>query len=274
VELEDGRTVRARQFVASTVDVPQTFRQMVGLDRLPAEYRAKVESFQHTKWALFGLHLSMREAPNYKAAAFDPNVNQALKYNIGIESVDQILAQQRQVAERKIPSPIAFGAGNLTVIDPTQAPKGMATAYGWMVVPNAPDGDPANFDKIKHDLGDQMIELWSQYAPNVKPSNILEKHVWTPYDYTRDLINMVEGDIFMGSFTGEQTMWNHFGYRTPIPNLYMAGSPTHPGGAVSGGGGYIASRVIAEDLGLRPWWTPVDARKSLEAIADGEKVRV
>jgi len=274
VELEDGRTIRARQFVASTVDVPQTFRQMVGLDRLPAEYRAKIESFQHTKWALFGLHLSMREAPNYRAAEFDPHVNTALKYNIGIESVEQILAQQRQVADKKVPSPIAFGAGNITVIDPTQAPKGMATAYGWMVVPSAPNGDPANFDKIKHDLGEQMIELWSQYAPNVKPSNILEKHVWTPYDYTRDLINMVEGDIFMGSFTGEQTMWNHFGYRTPIPNLYMAGSPTHPGGAVSGGGGYIASRVIAEDLGLRTWWTPVDARKSLEAIAEGEKVRV
>ena len=44
----------------------------------------------------------------------------------------------------------------------------------------------------------------------------------------------------MGSFAGDQTMWNHFGYRTPIEGLYMAGSPTHPGGAISGGGGYIA----------------------------------
>ena len=50
---------------------------------------------------------------------------------------------------------------------------------------------------------------------------------------------MVRGDIFMGSFAGDQTMWNHFGYRTPIAGLYMAGSPTHPGGAISGGGGYI-----------------------------------
>lgn len=274
VELEDGRLIRARQFVASTVDVPQTFKQMVGLDRLPADYRSKVEKFKHTAWALFGLHLSLRESPNYKAASFDPHVNMALKYNIGIDSVDQIISQQRQVAQGKIPEPIAFGAGNITVLDPSQAPKGNATGYGWMVVPNKPDGDPANFDKIKHELSERMIELWARYAPNVKPSNILAKHIWTPYDYTRDLINMVEGDIFMGSFSGEQTMANHFGYRTPIKDLYMAGSPTHPGGAISGGGGYIASRVIADDLGLRKWWDPVDARKSLEAIAEGEKVHV
>ncbi len=47
---------------------------------------------------------------------------------------------------------------------------------------------------------------------------------------------MVDGDIFVGSLAGDQTMWNHFGYRTPIPNLYMAGSATHPGGGgISGG---------------------------------------
>ena len=40
-------------------------------------------------------------------------------------------------------------------------------------------------------------------------------------------------------------MWNHFGYRTPIDGLYMAGSPAHPGGAISGGAGYIGARIIA-----------------------------
>ena len=54
----------------------------------------------------------------------------------------------------------------------------------------------------------------------------------------------------------------------PIEGLYMAGSPTHPGGAISGGGGYVASRVIAEDLGLEPWWEPVDIRKSLAEIGE------
>jgi hypothetical protein len=50
----------------------------------------------------------------------------------------------------------------------------------------------------------------------------------------------------------------------------MAGSPTHPGGSISGGGGYIASRLIAEDLGLKLWWNPMDARHHLEALAQKE----
>jgi hypothetical protein len=79
---------------------------------------------------------------------------------------------------------------------------------------------------------------------------------------------MVRGDIFMGSFAGDQTMWRHFGYRTPVTGLYMVGSPTHPGGAISGGGGYISAGVIARDLGITPWWQPVDARSALAAIAD------
>src|SRR5215471_4485331 len=59
--------------------------------------------------------------------------------------------------------------------------------------------------------------------------NIIGSYVYTARDYTRELINMRNGDIFMGAFNAEQVMYNHFGYRTPIPNLYMASSSGHPG---------------------------------------------
>jgi hypothetical protein len=36
-------------------------------------------------------------------------------------------------------------------------------------------------------------------------------------------------------------MYNHFGYRRRSTRLYMAGSACHPGGAISGGGGYISA---------------------------------
>jgi len=75
---------------------------------------------------------------------------------------------------------------------------------------------------------------------------------------------MKDGDIFMGTFSAEQVMYNHFGYRTPLPNLYMAGSACHPGGAISGGAGYITAGLIAQDLGIKPWWKPEDARQALE----------
>lgn len=80
---------------------------------------------------------------------------------------------------------------------------------------------------------------------------------------------MRHGDIFMGALNSEQVMYNHFGYRTPIENLYMAGSACHPGGAISGGAGYITAAVIADDLGLSPWWKPWNAAEDLRSLADG-----
>lgn len=271
VELEDGRTIRARQFVASTVDVPQTFRKMVGFEQLPQEYRTKVENFKQTNWTLFGLHLCLKEAPRHLGTDFDANVNQALKINLGCESLEQLFALHDEVAQGKIPSRVSFGTGQITVFDPSQAPRGHHTAYAWHAMPYAPDGDPGNIEAVKEEFADRMLEKWREFAPNMTKDNILARFIWTANDYSKEIINMVEGDIFMGSFSGSQSMWNHFGYRTPIEGLYMAGSPTHPGGAISGGGSYIASRIIAEDLGLKPWWNPVDVRTSLRKLAEAEK---
>jgi phytoene dehydrogenase-like protein len=263
VELEDGRTIRATQFVASTVDVPQTFRKMVGLEQLPKAYQEKVARFKQTNWSLFGLHLSLKEAPRHLGSDFDPHVNEALKINLGCESLEQLFALHHEVGEGRIPSRVSFGSGQITMFDPSQAPRGHHTAYAWHAMPYAPGGDPNNIESAKEEFAERMLDKWREYAPNMTPDNVLAKYIWTANDYTKELINMVNGDIFMGSFAGEQSMWNHFGYRTPIKGLYMAGSPTHPGGAISGGGGYIASRIIADDLGLKKWWRPVDARESL-----------
>jgi hypothetical protein len=45
----------------------------------------------------------------------------------------------------------------------------------------------------------------------------------------------------------------------------MAGSSGHPGGAISGGAGYITAGIIARDLGVKLWWRPADAAAALEA---------
>lgn len=271
VELLDGRAFKARHFVASTIDVPQTFARMVGLEQLPSAYREHIADFKQTAWTLFGIHLALRELPRYTSTDFDANINRALKYNIGCETLEQLFDLHHQVAEGRIPSELSFGTGHLTYFDPSQAPAGCHTAYGWHAMPFDPGGDPENIEPVKAEFAARMIEKWREYAPNLTDDNILHTWVYTANDYTRELINMVRGDIFMGSFAGEQTMWNHFGYRTPINGLYMAGSPTHPGGAISGGGGYIASRVIVDDLGLTPWWEPVDVRRALQQIAEPAK---
>jgi len=270
VELTDGRSLTARNFVASTLDVPQTFRRLVGFDQLPQAYRTKVDAFKHTAWTLFGVHLALREAPRYVGSDFDPNLNKALKFNVGCESLEELFGLHDEVAAGKIPERVSFGTGHITQFDPSQAPPGHHTAYAWHAMPFDPGGDPANIEPVKHEFTERILEKWREYAPNLTRDNILHAWTYTAHDYSREITNMVRGDIFMGSFAGEQSMWNHFGYRTPVEGLYMAGSPTHPGGAISGGAGYIVSRIIAEDLGLQPWWEPVDVRAALRDAAGVE----
>lgn len=268
VVLLDGRELRAREFIASTVDVQQTFGDMLHDVDLPAAFAEKVRAFHNTDWTLFGLHLALKQPPQYSSASFDPNINRALKYNIGSESVAALEQAHAEVEAAHVPSQIQFGAGALTQLDPTQAPPGAHTAYAWHVVPFEPDGDPEKLNAIRHDVADAILAKWREYAPNMTPDNILATHTYTAYEYAKELINMKRGDIFMGALNSQQVMHNHFGYRTPIDGLYMAGSATHPNGGISGGSGYIAAGLIGRDIGAKLWWAPRDAESELLAFAD------
>ena len=73
----------------------------------------------------------------------------------------------------------------------------------------------------------------------------------TPLDLEREF-GLTQGNIFQGELSLEQLFflrpvpgWAY--YRTPIQNLYMCGSATHPGGGIMGANGRIASQVILKE---------------------------
>jgi phytoene dehydrogenase-like protein len=264
VELADGTTLRARRFVASTLDVHQTFDDMIGRSALPAAVRDKLERFKYTAWTLFGVHFALNESPRFKAASFDENLNTALKWNVGAESIADLLSAHEDVKRGRVPRIVQFGSGALSANDPTQAPPGKHTTYAWHVMPFDPDLGNQTWEEFEGEFTERIIERFAHYAPNMTRRNILKTYTYTARTYGAELVNMRSGDIFMGAFSADQVMYNHFGYRTPIEGLYMAGSACHPGGAISGGAGYIVAGIVARELGLKPWWKPVDARKALE----------
>ncbi|MBX3551941.1 MAG: NAD(P)/FAD-dependent oxidoreductase [Pseudolabrys sp.] len=264
IALADGRTVRATQFVASTLDVHQTFEKLVGRAQLPQPFLNKVDQFQYTKWSLFGLHLALNESPRFAAEKFDPNINRAQKWSIGAETMDDLFSAHEDTKAGRVPKVIQFGAGPLSLLDPTQAPPGKATTYAWHVMPLNPDIGGQDYESFKEEFSDKIIETWAKVCPNMTDKNVLARYVYTGREYTQEMINMREGDIFMGAFNADQVMYNHFGYKTPIPNLYCAGSSGHPGGAISGGAGYITAGLIARELGVPLWWTPWNAREAFD----------
>jgi phytoene dehydrogenase-like protein len=265
IALADGRTVRAK-FIASTLDVHQTFERLIGGEQFPEPFRRKLNAFQYTPWVLYGLHLALHESPRFAAASFDPNIDRALKWSIGAETMEDLFAAHRDVQAGRVPKLVQSGSGPLSLLDPTQAPPGKHTTYAWHVMPLSPDLGGQDYYEFQEEFADKIIETWARYCPNMTSKNIIALSIYTARDYGRELINMRSGDIFMGAFNAEQVMYNHFGYRSPITNLYNAGSAGHPGGAISGGSGYITAGIIARDLGLELWWKPWDARVALEAM--------
>lgn len=266
IALTDGRTVRAKQFVASTIDAHQTFERLVGREQLPEAYRKKLDGFQYTAWTLFGLHLALHESPRFAAEKFDPNINRAMKWSIGAENMEDLYAAHKDVEAGRIPEIIQFGSGPLSLLDPTQAPPGKHTTYAWHVMPEFKDMPERDYETFKEEFAEKILDTFARYCPNMTRENVIGQYVYTAREYVQELPNMRGGDIFMGAFNSEQVMYNHFGYRTPVTNLYMAGSACHPGGGISGGAGYISAGLIADDLDLKPWWTPWDARRAIDAL--------
>ena len=267
IVLRNGKTVRAKQFVSSTIDVHQTFEKLIGREQLPEAFGKKLDDFQYTGWTLFGLHLALNESPRFAAEAFDPNINRVQKWSIGADTMDDLTSAFDDVSAGRVPEIIQFGSGPLSLLDPSQAPPGKHTTYAWHVMPRHPDIGGEDYEDFKEEFSEKIIERFAEYCPNMTKKNIIGKYAYTAEEYTAEYPNMRNGDIFCGALSADQVMYNHFGYHTPIENLYMSGSATHPGGAISGGAGYITAGIIANDLGIAPWWRPWDAEAALEAMA-------
>jgi phytoene dehydrogenase-like protein len=268
VTTAEGRSYGASEFVASAVNPHLTFEDFVGLgnveESLAAGIEDEIEDFRYTDWSLLGTHFALEEPPEYPTDDV-PELNNALKHNVGLETVGDIMEAHDAMVDREYPIP-AFGGGALTIFDRTQAPDGHHTAYAWQVAPYDLDGNPENWNEVRDEAPERTIEAWGEYAHNMTADNVIHSHTYTPRQIPLTNVNMVNGGIFIGALTDDQTLDEHIGYRTPIDNLFTIGSSSHPGGAISGGSGYIGAKVIHEELEHDPWWHPVDVRGALENL--------
>lgn len=264
VIMNDGQKIKAAKLVASSVDVPQTFLELVGEDNLESNFVAKVKGFKFSKFPLFGVHLALNEPLHYTAAEFDPDINQGFNYNIGLECLEDYFEHEKEIDAGNPPQKPGMQCAQPTLHDPIQAPVGKHTAFLWQMAPyNIDKGGAAEWDTIKEDYMEVCLERWRQYAPNLNRDNIIAHYIFTPLDVERKLINMRYGDHCVGRALHDQMLDNRpfpelKPYRTPIERLYLCGASTHPFGNITGAPGYNAARVICEDLKLKIWWDPPD----------------
>jgi phytoene dehydrogenase-like protein len=107
------------------------------------------------------------------------------------------------------------------------------------------------WDGERDRLGDVTTRTIAQYAPGFE-STIVARQVITPLDLER-IYGLTGGHIFHGELALDQFFitrpllgWAR--YRTPIRNLYLCGSGTHPGTGLNGRSGAMAAKEILKAL--------------------------
>jgi phytoene dehydrogenase-like protein len=136
-----------------------------------------------------------------------------------------------------------------SLTDPTLAPAGKHVMSIYMQY--APYKLKGDWEDQRKALGQTVVQTLAQYAPNL-PEMILTHQIITPLDL-EEVYGLTGGQIFHGDLALDQffTMrplldWAR--YKTPIRNLYLCGSGTHPGAGLTGGSGANAAREIIKEL--------------------------
>ena len=249
VETSSGRKLSAK-VVASTVDIQTTFETLLEEEHRPKDLLEQIRNYQREEFSLFAVHAALDEAPQITAK--DQNVQQALRWTLGFESVEDIQEHISQVQAGELPSRLGAFVSCPSLHDPSQALPGKHTFLIWQIVPAQLKS--GNWKDVVASYRDQVVDWVAEYIPNVNRDQLLRPNALSPGDFITKW-HYPQGTIFGGKAAGDQLGATRpipelADYRTPIKNLYLGGAYMHPGAGIEGAPGYVAAKVIAGDLGV------------------------
>jgi len=245
VVLQSGDEISA-DVVSSSVDPHLTFEKFLEPSELPSDF---LESVRHYKFrgSSGKVNLALDALPNFKCLPSPgAHLRGAISISPGMDYMERAYDDAKYGHYSRRPY-IDMVIPSLT--DPSVAPPGKHVLSCF--VQYAPYKlASGTWDEQREAFGNNVIETIAEYAPNIKDV-IIGKQVLTPLDLEREF-GLTQGNIFQGELSLEQLFflrpvagWAY--YRTPIDNLYMCGSATHPGGGIMGANGRLASQVILKN---------------------------
>ncbi|HVD78383.1 MAG TPA: NAD(P)/FAD-dependent oxidoreductase, partial [Vicinamibacteria bacterium] len=245
VVMKGGSEVDAK-VVASSVDPHRTFLKMIEPGVLDADFLGEVGRYK-LRGSSGKVNLALDTLPDFTCLPGPgPHLRGAISISPGIEYMERAYDDakygrfsRRPYVDMVIPS----------LTDPSVAPPGKHVLSCF--VQYAPyKMREGTWDEQREAFGNTVVDTVAEYAPNLKKI-ILHRQVLTPLDLEREW-GLTEGNIFQGELSLEQLFflrpvpgWAR--YRTPVRNLYMCGSATHPGGGIMGAPGRLAALEILKD---------------------------
>ncbi|WP_395542672.1 phytoene desaturase family protein [Neotabrizicola sp. sgz301269] len=251
VTLTNGDELRARR-VISNMDVKRTMLTHVAEGDLPADYVAAVRKFK-TRGSSGKLNIALDSAPVFPAL---PEGSPALKGDLHF--TDSIERMERAYDDWKAGHFSADPFQDVmipTMIDPTMTPPGkhFMSCFVQYAPPKIAGRDWTDADRDA--FGQTCLDQIERYAPGFK-NRVIHVEIRTPRELESE-VGLTEGNIFQGELTFDQLLFNrpvpgYAQYRTPIRDLWICGSSTHPGGGVMGAPGRNAAAEILRDMKRAP----------------------
>jgi phytoene dehydrogenase-like protein len=220
---------------ATLLDVsPRGLIALAG-DRLPARVRAAMTRFKYGP-GVFKLDWALDGPVPWSAEA----CRRTATVHVG-GTFEQVARCESEVARGRVPEHPFCIIVQPSVVDPSRAPAGKHTLWGYCHVP---PGCPV-------DMTEAIEAQVERFAPGFREL-VLARAAAFPADVERRNPNYVGGDIGAGAATARQTFfrptvsWNP--YRTGMPGVYLCSASTPPGGGVHGMCGVFAARTALRDL--------------------------
>jgi phytoene dehydrogenase-like protein len=246
VALANGDEILAN-VISSSVDPRLTFVKMIDPGLLPDEFMEGVNRYKF-RGSSGKVNMALDALPNFKCMpGVGAHLRGAMSISPSVEYMEKAYDEAkyghwstRPYIDMVIP----------TLTDPSVAPAGKHVLSCFVQYAPYKLAPGLNWDTEKEKFGDAVVNTIAEFAPNIKDI-ILHRQVVTPLDLEREW-GLSEGNIFQGELSLEQLFFlrpvaGYAQFRTPIKNLYMCGSATHPGGGIMGAPGRLAALEILKD---------------------------
>jgi phytoene dehydrogenase-like protein len=248
VRLENGDEVSAN-WVISSADIKATFETLLEPTYLDPHFLLQVKNIR-ARGTVAKVSLALDTLPQFTGWPAGEDLGGVIHIGPSLDYLERASDEAKYGRFSKQPFLEVIIP---SVLDPSLAPEGKHVMSVWLQY--APyELRHGEWAAQRETLGDMAVNLIEDYAPGFKNS-ILHREVLTPRDLEQRF-GVTGGHIFHAEMALDQIFfmrpvpgWS--GYHTPIENLYLCGSSTHPGGGITGLPGYYAAREILRSLSER-----------------------
>jgi len=244
VALESGEEILAGS-VLSSVDARQTYLGLLEPGTIEPELEEEVRRIKF-RGSSGKVNLAVDGLPDFTSLPGDgEHLRGAISFSASVDDMERAYDDAkygrwsgRPYIDMIIP----------TLVDPAMAPPGKHVISCFVqYAPYHLEPGLGSWDDNREAFGDAVIDRIAEAAPNIRDI-ILHRQVLTPLDIERRF-GLSEGNIFQGELSLEQLFFNRpvpgqARFRSPVRDLWLCGSATHPGGGIMGANGRLAAMEV------------------------------